>query len=60
MSATALRMEFAHESTLSRPSCPRCGQRCYVPENTTFTDQQIRHAWACAECDYRFESVVML
>ena len=54
-------MKYAHERTLGRPSCPKCGVLMVVPESSEYvSEDQIRHAWSCDDCSYDFDTLVRL
>jgi transposase-like protein len=54
-------MKYAHERTLGRPSCPRCGVLVVVPETSAYVSEDlVRHAWSCADCSYDFHTLVKL
>ena len=40
-------MKYAHERTLGRPSCPRCGVLILVSETSAYVSEDlVRHAWS--------------
>jgi transcriptional regulator NrdR family protein len=54
-------MEYAHEEYLGRPSCPKCGKLCAVPEASAYEEaDRIRHRWMCDACESEFETAVRL
>jgi predicted RNA-binding Zn-ribbon protein involved in translation (DUF1610 family) len=58
---TAMPMQYAHERYLGRPSCPRCGEFCVVPEISQYESAgQISHVWECDLCGGEFRTIVKL
>jgi transposase-like protein len=54
-------MKYAHERTLGRPSCPRCGVLILVSETSAYVSEDlVRHAWSCIDCGYDFHTLVKL
>ena len=52
-------MTYFHESYFGRPSCPKCGDLLMAPEASEYRgSHNIRHAWFCERCDYRFETLI--
>ena len=48
--------KFAH----ARPmiECAQCGAHIFAPEWSEYLDDnRVRHLWACAACDYQFETL---
>jgi hypothetical protein len=59
MISTTMRVTYAQERYLGGLSCPKCGGLIIAPEASEFiSDEQIRHAWSCDECDYEFQTLI--
>jgi hypothetical protein len=55
----AVPMSYFHERYFGRPSCPKCGELLMAPESSEYRgNRDIRHAWVCDGCDYRFETLI--
>jgi hypothetical protein len=61
MPSPALPMPFAHESALTRPSCPWCGEVVTASERTSYSAPgRAHHSWRCDSCEQVFETVVAM
>ena len=57
----AMPMEYAHEEYLGRPSCPKCGKLCILPEATAHDGERvIEHVWVCDSCGNEFRTAVKI
>jgi hypothetical protein len=59
MISTTMRVTYAQERYLGGLSCLKCGGLIIAPEASEFmSDEQIRHAWSCDECDHEFQTLI--
>ena len=53
-------LSFEHQSSLSRPSCPRCGELCLFPERMEYKSDHVWNSWHCDGCNARFQTSVAM
>lgn len=58
MLSPARPLDYEHQRALSRPSCPRCGQPCILPDASEYLSGSVRNTWSCQPCNHVFHTVV--